>query len=62
MNIGGTVKRDGLAFSMVNAEHTSAIVMDGMPVTMGDPAGFVIKGDERPSTMRAIPRSSPTWR
>jgi L-ascorbate metabolism protein UlaG (beta-lactamase superfamily) len=47
MNIGGTVKRDGLAFTMVNAQHSSAIIKDGVPITMGDPAGFVIKSDER---------------
>jgi L-ascorbate metabolism protein UlaG (beta-lactamase superfamily) len=47
MNLGGTVKRDGLAFTMVNAQHSSAIIKDGMPVTMGDPAGFVIKSSER---------------
>ena len=32
---------------MVNAQHSSAIIKDGLPVTMGDPAGFVIKGPER---------------
>jgi L-ascorbate metabolism protein UlaG (beta-lactamase superfamily) len=47
MNIGGTVRRDGLAFTMVNAQHSSAIIKDGVPVTMGDPAGFVIKAAER---------------
>jgi L-ascorbate metabolism protein UlaG (beta-lactamase superfamily) len=47
MNIGGTVRRDGLSFTMVNAQHSSAIIKDGMPVTMGDPAGFVIKSSER---------------
>jgi L-ascorbate metabolism protein UlaG (beta-lactamase superfamily) len=47
MNIGGTVKRDGLAFTMVNAQHSSAIIKDGVPMTMGDPAGFVIKSSER---------------
>jgi L-ascorbate metabolism protein UlaG (beta-lactamase superfamily) len=48
MNIGGTVRpRDQLAFSMVNAVHSSAIIKDGLPVTMGDPAGFVIKTAER---------------
>ena len=47
MNIGGTVQRDGLSFSMVNALHSSAMVEDGKPVTMGDPAGFVIKAAER---------------
>jgi L-ascorbate metabolism protein UlaG (beta-lactamase superfamily) len=45
MNIGGTVERDGLSFSMVNALHSSALIEDGRPVTMGDPAGFVIKGE-----------------
>ena len=47
MNIGGTVRRDGLAFTMVNAQHSSAIIKDGVPITMGDPAGFVIKTAER---------------
>jgi L-ascorbate metabolism protein UlaG (beta-lactamase superfamily) len=45
MNIGGTVQREGLSFSMVNALHSSAVVENGKPVTMGDPAGFVIKGE-----------------
>jgi L-ascorbate metabolism protein UlaG (beta-lactamase superfamily) len=47
MNIGGTVRRDGLSFTMVHAQHSSAIIKDGVPVTMGDPAGFVIKSSER---------------
>ena len=47
MNIGGTVRRDGLSFTMVNAQHSSAVIKDGAPVTMGDPAGFVIKSDGR---------------
>jgi L-ascorbate metabolism protein UlaG (beta-lactamase superfamily) len=45
MNLGGTVRRDGLAFTMVHAFLSSAIIEDGKPVTMGDPAGFVIKGE-----------------
>ena len=32
---------------MVNALHSSALIEDGKPVTMGDPAGFVIKGEGR---------------
>jgi L-ascorbate metabolism protein UlaG (beta-lactamase superfamily) len=32
---------------MVNAQHSSAILRDGVPVTMGDPAGFVIKSAEK---------------
>ncbi len=47
MNIGGTVRNGDIAFSMVNALHSSAIIKDGLPVTMGDPAGFVIKTPER---------------
>ena len=30
---------------MVPAFHSSAIIKDGAPVTMGDPAGFVIQAD-----------------
>lgn len=47
MNIGGTVKRDGLAITMVNALHSSAIIEDGVPITMGDPAGVIIKSSEK---------------
>jgi L-ascorbate metabolism protein UlaG (beta-lactamase superfamily) len=47
MNIGGSVSNGGLTFSMVNALHSSAVIQDGRPVTMGDPAGFVIKSAER---------------
>lgn len=47
MNIGGTIECCGLSISMVNALHSSAIVEDGKPVTMGDPAGIVIKSSER---------------
>jgi L-ascorbate metabolism protein UlaG (beta-lactamase superfamily) len=46
MNIGGTVRRDGLSFTMVNALHSSATVRDGTPITLGDPAGYVIKSSE----------------
>lgn len=47
MNIGGTIDHDGLRITMVNALHSSAIIEDGMPVTMGDPAGIVIKSSEK---------------
>jgi len=47
MNIGGSVENGGLTFTMVNAQHSSAIIQDGTPVTMGDPAGFVIKSAEK---------------
>jgi len=47
MNIGGTIDCDGLSISMVNALHSSAIVEEGSPITMGDPAGLVIKSNEK---------------
>lgn len=47
MNIGGTIERDGITVTMVNALHSSAIIEDGMPITMGDPAGIVIKSAEK---------------
>lgn len=47
MNIGGTIDHDGLKITMVNALHSSAIIEDGKPVTMGDPAGIVIKSSEK---------------
>ena len=43
INIGGTVEIAGVRFSMVQAFHSSAMVKDGLPVTMGDPAGYMIK-------------------
>jgi len=47
MNIGGTIDHNGLTITMVNALHSSALVEDGLPVTMGDPAGIVIKSAEK---------------
>lgn len=45
MNIGGTVVRDGLSFSMVQAMHSSTTVRDGTSIALGNPAGFVIKSN-----------------
>ncbi len=47
MNIGGTIDCNGLSISMVNALHSSAIVEEGSPITMGDPAGLVIRSNEK---------------
>ncbi|MEL6962957.1 MAG: metal-dependent hydrolase [Pseudomonadota bacterium] len=47
MNIGGTIEHGGLRITMVNALHSSAIIEDGTPITMGDPAGVVIKSSEK---------------
>ena len=35
----------GVRYSMVPAFHSSALIQDGKPVTMGDPAGFVLQAD-----------------
>jgi L-ascorbate metabolism protein UlaG (beta-lactamase superfamily) len=45
MNTGGSVERDGVRYSMVPAFHSSALIKDGTPVTMGDPAGFMVQAD-----------------
>jgi L-ascorbate metabolism protein UlaG (beta-lactamase superfamily) len=45
MNTGGSIVRDGVRYAMVPAFHSSATMVDGRAVTMGDPAGFVITVD-----------------
>jgi len=45
MNCGGTVVDGGVEFSMVPAFHSAAVMRDGVPVAMGDPAGFVVRMD-----------------
>lgn len=47
MNIGGTIERDGIRYTMVNALHSSDLMVDGRFVPLGNPAGFVIKGGGR---------------
>ncbi len=47
MNIGGTIEMGGAKFTMVHAQHSSAIIRDGQPITMGDASGFVIKLDHK---------------
>lgn len=47
MNTGGCIEQDGVTYCMVQAFHSSAIMKDGVPITMGDPAGFVIKAGGR---------------
>jgi L-ascorbate metabolism protein UlaG (beta-lactamase superfamily) len=45
MNTGGCVEQDGVTYCMVQAFHSSAVIKDGTPITMGDPAGFVLKAE-----------------
>lgn len=45
MNTGGCVENGGVRYCMVPAFHSSAVMKDGTPMTMGDPAGFVVQAD-----------------
>jgi L-ascorbate metabolism protein UlaG (beta-lactamase superfamily) len=47
MNTGGCIERDGVRYCMVPAFHSSATIKDGTPITLGDPAGFVIQAEGR---------------
>ena len=47
MNIGGCVSQGGVDFCMVQAFHSSATTNDGVPIDLGDPAGFVLRADGR---------------
>lgn len=44
-NKGGTVTLGDVAVTMVNACHSSSVVVDGMPVYAGAEAGFMIAGE-----------------
>lgn len=44
-NKGGTVTFGDVAVTMVNACHSSSVVVDGMPVYSGAEAGFMIAGE-----------------
>lgn len=46
MNTGGTIEHEGLRYSMVPGFHSAAVIKDGVPQAMGDPAGFVISGPD----------------
>ncbi|MEO1089949.1 MAG: metal-dependent hydrolase [Pseudomonadota bacterium] len=45
MNTGGTVEVAGASFTMVNATHSAGVIKDGVPMAMGDPAGYVVTVD-----------------
>lgn len=53
MNIGGSVRVDGVTVSMVHAQHSSALIENGVPVTMGDPAGLVFESSGAPVVYHA---------
>lgn len=47
MNLGGSIETHGVRFSMVRAHHSAATIRDGVPVYLGNPAGFVIRAGDR---------------
>jgi len=42
-NKGGTIDVDGIKFTMTHAVHSSSFTVDGTPVYLGDPAGYVVE-------------------
>ena len=47
MNIGGTVTVAGLEISMTPAVHTSSVMEEDQILCLGDPAGFVVRLEDR---------------
>jgi L-ascorbate metabolism protein UlaG (beta-lactamase superfamily) len=47
MGIGGTVNVAGLAVTMVPAVHSSSAMENDVPVYLGEPAGFVVRMENR---------------
>lgn len=46
MNIGGSIEVAGIRISMVHAQHTSTIFVDGQLIPLGDAAGLVFAGGD----------------
>ncbi len=46
-NKGGTVDLNGAAVTMVNASHSSSVMVDGRPVYAGHESGYMIRGEGR---------------
>ncbi|PZQ80202.1 MAG: metal-dependent hydrolase [Ancylobacter novellus] len=49
MNTGGTVHLDGFAVSMVRADHSSGMIVDGASVYLGNANGLVVKAPGEPT-------------
>ena len=46
-NKGGTVDLNGAKVTMVNASHSSSLMVDGKPVYAGHESGYMIRGEGR---------------
>ena len=51
MNKGGSQQVAGLTITMTDARHSSGFVDGGQMVYMGEPAGFVIRLEDRPDDL-----------
>ncbi len=49
MNTGGTVHLDGFAVSMVRADHSSGMIVDGASVYLGNANGLIVKAPGEPT-------------
>lgn len=49
MNTGGTVHLDGFAISMVRADHSSGMIVDGASVYLGNANGLIVKAPGEPT-------------
>ena len=49
MNTGGTVDCGGFSVSMVRADHSSAQLVDGVSVSLGNPNGLIVKAKGEPT-------------
>ena len=47
MNTGGCIESGGVRYCMVPAFHSAAVMKDGTPMAMGDPAGFILQLEGR---------------
>ena len=47
MGVGGTVDVEGLEVTMVPAVHTSSVVENDATVYLGEPAGFVVRIEDK---------------
>ncbi|QIB32307.1 metal-dependent hydrolase [Ancylobacter pratisalsi] len=48
MNTGGTIHTDGFAVSMVRADHSSGMIVDGASVYLGNANGLIVKAPGEP--------------
>ena len=49
MNTGGTTDLGGFTVTLVRADHSSGVMVDGTPVYLGNPCGAIIKAHGEPT-------------